>query len=288
MADNTSEEPLDNLPNSQPENSADQIYAAENTNTIKPKTTNQNMDVHKHPHHPTHKKKWNEYLLEFFMLFLAVFLGFIAENVREHSVEKERAKQLSFSLVADLKKDSAQLSDLREFRNKRLLKIDSFYRMLQQDPANVDRKSFYACAKAIQSTFDFTPATGTVNELKSASYLNYFINTKLAMLLAEKEIINSDCSMDENIEHNLVYDDYYSILRKATDAASFDSLFNYPNAIHGTGIVPIQKENLANCKKIITQIKYVSSVFIRQEGQYDKLHKKGKEIIDYMNEKYTN
>jgi hypothetical protein len=42
------------------------------------------MEVHKHPHHVAHKKKWSEYLLEFFMLFLAVFLGFIAENVREH------------------------------------------------------------------------------------------------------------------------------------------------------------------------------------------------------------
>ncbi len=31
----------------------------------------------------THKKKWGEYLLESFMLFLAVFLGFIAENMRE-------------------------------------------------------------------------------------------------------------------------------------------------------------------------------------------------------------
>lgn len=31
-----------------------------------------NMEVH-HPHHVTHKKKWSEYLLEFFMLFLPCF-----------------------------------------------------------------------------------------------------------------------------------------------------------------------------------------------------------------------
>ena len=41
------------------------------------------MEVHKHPHHVTHKKKWVEYVLEFVMLFFAVFLGFIAENIRE-------------------------------------------------------------------------------------------------------------------------------------------------------------------------------------------------------------
>src|SRR5690242_1494579 len=50
----------------------------------------ENMEVHKHPHHSMHKKKWSEYLLEFFMLFLAVFLGFVAENIREHSVEYDR------------------------------------------------------------------------------------------------------------------------------------------------------------------------------------------------------
>jgi hypothetical protein len=46
------------------------------------------MDVHKHPHQVMHKKKGGEYLLECFMLFLAVFLGFVAENIREASVER--------------------------------------------------------------------------------------------------------------------------------------------------------------------------------------------------------
>ena len=38
---------------------------------------NENMEVHKHPHHVTHKKKWGEYVLEFLMLFLAVFLALL-------------------------------------------------------------------------------------------------------------------------------------------------------------------------------------------------------------------
>ena len=67
------------------------------------------MEVHKHPHHVTHKKKWGEYLLEFLMLFLAVFLGFVAENIREHSVEREREKEYIESLIADLKSDQQVL-----------------------------------------------------------------------------------------------------------------------------------------------------------------------------------
>ncbi|GAC1598346.1 MAG: hypothetical protein NVS3B19_20490 [Ginsengibacter sp.] len=51
------------------------------------------MEVHKHPHHVTHAKKWEEYLLEFLMIFLAVTLGFFAENIREHFAEKRNANQ---------------------------------------------------------------------------------------------------------------------------------------------------------------------------------------------------
>src|SRR5436190_24330133 len=51
-----------------------------------------NMEVHKHPHHPTHKKKWGEYLLELFMIFLAVTIGFFAEQIREGFVESRNEK----------------------------------------------------------------------------------------------------------------------------------------------------------------------------------------------------
>lgn len=45
------------------------------------------MEVHHHSHHP---KKWKEYFLEFLMLFLAVTLGFLAENYRETYIEHEK------------------------------------------------------------------------------------------------------------------------------------------------------------------------------------------------------
>ena len=48
------------------------------------------MEVHHHTHHP---KKWKEYITEFLMLFLAVSLGFLAENIREGQIEDHRAKE---------------------------------------------------------------------------------------------------------------------------------------------------------------------------------------------------
>jgi hypothetical protein len=66
------------------------------------------MEVHAHSH--TERKKWTHYLWEFLMLFLAVFCGFLAENIREHGVEKHREKQYIRSLIADLKSDQETLA----------------------------------------------------------------------------------------------------------------------------------------------------------------------------------
>jgi archaellum component FlaF (FlaF/FlaG flagellin family) len=83
------------------------------------------MEVHKHPHHVTHKKKWTEYLLEFLMLFLAVFLGFTAENIREHNVERHREKEYIRSLLQDLRQDSSQFDIAVTYNSKNLKNIDT-------------------------------------------------------------------------------------------------------------------------------------------------------------------
>jgi len=68
------------------------------------------MEVHAHAHIPaSREKKWTHYLWEFFMLFLAVFCGFLAENQREHFVEHSREKQFMKSLTEDLETDTAEL-----------------------------------------------------------------------------------------------------------------------------------------------------------------------------------
>lgn len=53
------------------------------------------------------------------MLFLAVFCGFLAENFREHQVEKERGRQYILSLYEDLKTDTAGFEGIiRSYTNQ--------------------------------------------------------------------------------------------------------------------------------------------------------------------------
>ena len=65
------------------------------------------MEVHHHSHHP---KKWKEYITEFIMLFAAVTLGFLAENLREHQVIEHRIEQNKIAIFKDLQADSSVIA----------------------------------------------------------------------------------------------------------------------------------------------------------------------------------
>ena len=132
----------------------------------------EDMEVHKHPHHVTHKKKWGEYLLEFFMLFLAVFLGFVAENFREHSVEKNREKEYVRSMIEDLKTDSAFLHEtINERIPYHIEWMDSLEHLLKAPATkNNDRLIYQAFILATAWTYDFHPTERTLTQLRSAGF----------------------------------------------------------------------------------------------------------------------
>src|ERR1700729_964926 len=87
------------------------------------KPSNIVMEVHHHPH--VEKKNFKEYFLEFLMIFLAVTMGFFAENIREYFSNNERVAQLSRQMVQELKNDTATLDYLIDFEAGQRKKADS-------------------------------------------------------------------------------------------------------------------------------------------------------------------
>ena len=76
------------------------------------------MEVHHHPH--VEKKSFKEYLLEGLMIFLAVSMGFIAENIREHFTEKRLRVEYVESFYEDLKTDTARIVEIINFDQQKL------------------------------------------------------------------------------------------------------------------------------------------------------------------------
>jgi hypothetical protein len=108
-------------------------------------TLPEDMEVHHHPQLPHgERKKFGEYLLEFLMIFLAVSLGFFAENIRERWNDREKEEQYAKSFVNNLEEDTARLGRTTEFIENNLKGLDSFLAISKNDFTDLpNRKMFY-------------------------------------------------------------------------------------------------------------------------------------------------
>ena len=159
------------------------------------------MEVHKHPHHVTHKKKWGEYLLEFLMLFLAVFLGFVAENLREDSVEKHREKQFMVSLVKDLELDTSEISKSDNFRLQKIRALDSIINILAIQSISMAPFTAYRLSKKFYGARNFFQNSGTLDQLKNSGGLR---------LINDRQIVDSIEAYDQQIRRMSKRDDFES------------------------------------------------------------------------------
>jgi hypothetical protein len=123
------------------------------------------MEVHQHTHTP--RKKWSHYFWEFFMLFLAVFCGFLAEYKLEHVIEHKREKQYMRTLVEDLKIDTASLEESIQFWIALADKIDNT-RPLLKSPVDSNHEEFYELAAMLVDFNDFIYFDRTIEQLRNA------------------------------------------------------------------------------------------------------------------------
>lgn len=131
------------------------------------------MEVHAHSH--TARKKWTHYFWEFLMLFLAVFCGFLAENQREHYIEKQRAKEFAKSLVVDLVADTVNLAEMIADYDSLSKNVDSFlYKVKSIEPDKIRGGELYYYGDAANSGYRIAFNTATMEQLKSSGSLRYF------------------------------------------------------------------------------------------------------------------
>lgn len=148
------------------------------------------MEVH---HHSSHHfpRNWKGRLGEFLMLFLAVFFGFVAENLRESYVEKERAHEYMASMVSDLQKDTLQLQEYIHVNRRFAKGIDSLlYYLKSFTPAT--SKQIYVHSRSVGASALFENETGTLAQLKNAGGLR---------LVKDTGCVNAIAAYDQFNEH---------------------------------------------------------------------------------------
>ena len=145
------------------------------------------MEVHHHSHNP---KKWKEYLTEFLMLFLAVSMGFIAENLREKHIENERSEELMHAFINDVKENQKQLDSLI-INNQRLsyyydsMVFDNGFGKRQIDLIKLSDDLDFTMYRFINKKTIF-------EQMKSSGALRY---------IQDKEILKSMLRYEENADY---------------------------------------------------------------------------------------
>ena len=141
------------------------------------------MEVHDHAH--TERKKWTHYFWEFLMLFLAVTLGFLVENQREHYVEHLRAREYARTLIEDLAADTTEILDVIREDKIVLSCFDSINATIQRGIKNktVPGSFYYYC-----NIGTFSPVViwndATLIQITQTGSLRYFRNKKIVKTLS--------------------------------------------------------------------------------------------------------
>jgi hypothetical protein len=131
------------------------------------------MEVHHHSHHP---KKWKEYITEFLMLFLAVTLGFMAENIREHQVEKQREIKNLQNVHQDLQRDIKEIDTTIAFLDQKQLLADSLFILIKNKEIYTNLSAFYYYSKNLSFRHLFENSDNGFTQLKSTGGLRLIEN----------------------------------------------------------------------------------------------------------------
>src|SRR4030095_2645747 len=135
------------------------------------------MEVHHHSH--TSRKKWAHYFWEFFMLFLAVTLGFFVENQREHYVEHMREKQYMQSMIEDLKTDTAEVKNMLSNLDASIRGVDSMLSILTKNTSDEAIIKSYQFAFPALNNIPVTFTDRTITQLKNSGNMRLIRNQKV-------------------------------------------------------------------------------------------------------------
>lgn len=106
------------------------------------------------------------------MIFLAVFLGFIAENLRENSAERNREKEFMRSMVEDLKADKTNIHTFYDHADIAIRQIDSLIYLLKSSDRDQHGQDMYYYARVITTGLGrFILTDRTYEEMKSSGSL---------------------------------------------------------------------------------------------------------------------
>jgi hypothetical protein len=162
------------------------------------------MEVHHHPHIPTHAKPWKEYLLEGLMIFVAVTLGYGAENIREHYVETKKAIISAKNLYVDVTYDSIGYARTSLNRQKQDSCFNILNELYKTNSLDKEVATVYAGHGNIALRMLHTMNTMALDEVKSSGTLKFLESDELKAAIQRYASLGSGLKLREQREFSYI------------------------------------------------------------------------------------
>jgi len=222
------------------------------------------MEVHHPPH--VEKKGFKEYFLEFLMIFLAVSLGFFAENVREHFDEEETTKEY----LEDFRQELQQNKDLyRRYDSLFARKIpatDSLTKIFINKKENDDLSTTAHLINSTRQVFVSTISKAAYDQMVNSGGLKYIHNAAFRDSLTIYE-----AGIHDFEKYNEIVDDYRSDafpdISSIEPLYSMSSLFTQDTAVALAPFVTLSQKERTEILNFysIYLVRYVSDKVIAQD-----------------------
>lgn len=189
-------------------------------------STESEMEVHHHPRLEHSKKPWKEYILEGFMIFIAVMMGFIAENIREGITNREHVRELVSQLVQDLQQDTSRLNQIY-YAESEIFKADSgLIDLLQKPVKEVEIDQLQTLIGKSHNLWPFYPSAGARTAIKNEIHLKEFSSSKMIGLIDayERHIDLLNTVTDITLQYQRMYIDPFLV--EHFNSAGLNKVFN--------------------------------------------------------------
>ena len=146
------------------------------------------MEVHHHP--DTEKKRFKDYLLEGFMIFIAVTLGFLAESLRENITNSDKEKEYVSSLIGNLQQDTHYMNEAITDNQKKITRLDSLLSLGFTDLLNAaNKRLLYKYSNTVSFYSGFQSDDATMMQLKNAGGMQYIKRSHVSDSIANYDVV---------------------------------------------------------------------------------------------------
>lgn len=257
-------------------------------NTEKSESTHPKETIEVHHHPKVEKKKVKEYLMEGLFIFIAVSLGFIADNIREHFSNKEIEKR-NMELIADnLRGDIENIKENIRYNEEKVKILDTLisYKGIKNVDSLYSQRFSYLVTKSIYNPTFFSN-TAAIDQMKFSGSLRLVKNKEILSGIYKYE------SMNEHIATNRegINDDDDRLVENAS------TFLDMQNLAKSRGIHFLETNQIISNKQLLNNqqniFKFFNQAIMRKSileiiwlPQMRKQQKNAEELVKLLEQEY--